>query len=158
MQTPVRSMPGAVFPLLPSRAFLRQPPVGPSAPDDSGGLPAPGTALDDHEHDQLLRCARCGHPVTSEGRRRHVAGSHRHVFANPVGVIFEIGCFSEAPGCAAVGTPSREFSWFSGMAWQVAVCAACGLHLGWRFAGDGPAFFFGLILSRLYRDHGTLDR
>ena len=74
------------------------------------------------------------------------------MFANPYGVVFAIGCFSGAPGCAAVGAPSPDFSWFPGTRWQVAVCAACGLHLGWRYAGGPEGGFYGLILDRLRRD------
>ncbi|EKO38261.1 MAG: hypothetical protein B193_3037 [Solidesulfovibrio magneticus str. Maddingley MBC34] len=87
--------------------------------------------------------------ITAPSWRVAVTGSHRHVFANPHGHVFEIGCFAAAPGCAAVGLLTSDFSWFPGTIWQIAVCVACGLHLGWRYVqGDGGAFF-GLILDRL---------
>jgi hypothetical protein len=78
-----------------------------------------------------------------------VSGSHRHVFANPYGFVFEIGCFSDAPGAAGRGPVATAFSWFAGTAWQAAVCAACGRHLGWRYDRGDSHFFFGLILDRL---------
>ena len=87
--------------------------------------------------------------ITARSWRVAVAGSHRHVFANPHGHVFEIGCFAAAPGCAVVGSATSDFSWFPGMLWQVAVCVACGLHLGWRYARDDDSAFFGLILDRL---------
>jgi hypothetical protein len=96
-----------------------------------------------------LCCAQCLAPVTRDRDRRPVGGAHRHVFANPHGFVFEIGCFSQAPGCAVMGPGTPDFSWFPGTIWQVALCARCGVHLGWRYEGhpDGP--FYGLILSRL---------
>jgi hypothetical protein len=87
--------------------------------------------------------------------RRSVDGAHRHVFANPHGFVFEIGCFAQAPGCTAMGPPTPDFSWFPGSTWQVAVCARCGLHLGWRYEGHPEAGqFHGLILSRLRQSAG----
>ncbi len=87
--------------------------------------------------------------ITALFWRLAVAGSHQHVFANPHGHVFEIGCFTAAPGCAAVGLPTSDFSWFPGMIWQVAVCGACGRHLGWRYVQGDGGVFFGLILDRL---------
>ena len=89
--------------------------------------------------------------TTSSPRRVAVAGAHRHVFANPQGHVFEIGCFAAAPGCAAVGPPSSDFSWFPGTLWQVVICVACGLHLGWCYTQSDGGTFFGLILDRLHQ-------
>ncbi|MEA4855744.1 MAG: cereblon family protein [Solidesulfovibrio sp.] len=96
-----------------------------------------------------LLCAACRAAITEERQRIAVAGSHHHVFANPYGRVFEIGCFAAAPGVAATGAASPAFSWFAGTAWRVAVCAACGEHLGWRYDRTAGGFFFGLILDRL---------
>jgi hypothetical protein len=87
--------------------------------------------------------------ITAPSWRVAVDGSHRHVFANPHGHVFEIGCFAAAPGCAAVGSPTSDFSWFPGTLWQIAVCVACGLHLGWRYIQSDGVTFYGLILDRL---------
>jgi hypothetical protein len=87
--------------------------------------------------------------VTSRDDAVEVAGKHRHTFFNPAGILFEIGCFGAASGCANEGTPTTEFSWFPGYAWRYSFCLACGAHLGWQFvSGDGPTFW-GLVLSRL---------
>jgi len=70
-------------------------------------------------------------------------------FANPHGIVFEIGCFTAVKGCGYVGPPSDEFSWFAGYDWRVAVCFMCLTHLGWFFSSAGKESFHGLILDRL---------
>lgn len=81
-------------------------------------------------------------------------GQHRHVFFNPYGLVFELGCFAKAQGCGVTGLPSDSFSWFSGHAWQVALCGKCLLHMGWLYRpiSTGGRFFFGLILDNLVED------
>jgi len=129
-------------------------PVGPSGTPDT---PAPGSS-DAPEvappEDQTLRCAQCLAPVARERDRCQVAGAHRHVFANPHGHVFEIGCFTRADGCSSLGPATPDFSWFPGTRWQVAVCARCGLHLGWRYTGQADGSFYGLILPRLVSPSG----
>ncbi len=97
--------------------------------------------------DRPLRCHACGHVITTTAARRQVDGNHEHERINPAGYHYRFGCFSQAPGCAGVGQPSDEYSWFAGCAWCLALCGACGGHLGWRFIGADD--FFGLILDRL---------
>jgi hypothetical protein len=87
--------------------------------------------------------------VTDESRCITVAGSHEHVFANPYGMVFRLGCFAAAPGVVGLGVPSSDFTWFAGTVWQIVVCAACGAHLGWRYDWPGGDIFFGLLLDRL---------
>lgn len=94
-------------------------------------------------------CRRCLHIVTFPTERRMIDGAHTHTFANPEGIIFEIGCYHDAQGCGYIGPSSSEFTWFAGYVWRIAICGYCHVHLGWRFtAGDGH-FFHGLITSRL---------
>ncbi len=90
---------------------------------------------------QVWRCAACAADVAADPD----AGSQR--FVNPDGVEFEIARFRDAPGCRAIGEPVSYWTWFPGCAWQPAVCAACGAHLGWRFSGAEE--FFGLIVDHL---------
>ncbi len=97
----------------------------------------------------LILCRECLHPVTRDPERISVDGVHRHTFANPHGIVFEIGCFRHAPGCVYAGPASGEFSWFAGYTWRVALCAACLIHLGWMFRSTGGDHFHGLILERL---------
>jgi len=145
-------MPGPVWGVTPPGVLLRRPdkgqpePPGPAGPHRDA---APRENPAGPETDDRLYCAQCRHPVTSQARRMSVSGSHRHVFANPHGLVFAIGCFSAAPGCRGAGPASPDFSWFPGMLWQIAICAACGLHLGWRYTGKTEGGFFGLILDRL---------
>ncbi len=112
-------------------------------------VPGPRTDEDtDRAGAPWILCQACGHPLTRPNWRVDRHGSHAHTFFNPHGLMFEILCFSKAPGCLGVGEPSTEFTWFSGHAWQIAVCQGCMEHLGWRFAGEA-ASFWGLIRNRL---------
>ncbi|MHC1710890.1 MAG: cereblon family protein [Solidesulfovibrio sp.] len=131
-----------------ARPSVRQP-ASDAQPPGAPGPAVVNARVEAFDEPPLLRCARCQHPVTTENWRITVSGVHRHVFANPSGFVFEIGCFSDAPGCAAVGAPTPDFSWFPGTSWQVAVCTVCGLHLGWRYETTTGGFFYGLILNRL---------
>ncbi|GAB6042876.1 cereblon family protein [Endothiovibrio diazotrophicus] len=97
-----------------------------------------------------LRCTACGHPVTDERLRIQVQGAHRHHCVNPVGLAFQVNCFSEAPGALALGHPQAEYSWFTGHRWRYALCGGCGEHLGWHY--EGIERFFGLIEGSLKRD------
>lgn len=94
-----------------------------------------------------LLCRHCGHAISTEEQRIEIAGAHSHRCMNPHGRVFEIGCFQQAPGCAAVGPASPEHTWFPGCRWQVGLCSNCEVHIGWRFRGEEA--FFGLIHDRL---------
>lgn len=98
--------------------------------------------------EKRLFCAACRHPVTHQDERIPVQGGHEHTFTNPHGIIYHIGCFHDAAGCAPVGEATKEFTWFSGYAWRIVLCAHCRAHLGWRFQSDGD-YFHGLITARL---------
>ena len=129
----------------------------PGGPSGTPETPAPGSRAAPEvasPEEQPLCCAQCLAPVARERDRCQVAGAHRHVFANPHGHVFEIGCFAQAPGCASLGPATPDFSWFPGTSWQVAVCARCGLHLGWRYTGQADGSFYGLILPRLVSPSG----
>jgi hypothetical protein len=135
---------------------LRTRPRSPRGPDDERPADAPGVdpALLEPGTGRALRCVECRHAITSVDARIEKGGSHRNVFCNPHGVVFEVGCFAVAPGCVLVGGVSTEFSWFPGHAWRVAVCGRCHLHLGWRFQNtEGTGAFFGLILPHLVEEH-----
>lgn len=98
----------------------------------------------------VFLCKKCGHPITFEKEIISIAGQHRHVFKNPAGIIYEIGCFAKAAGCMNLGEPTMEFTWFQGYSWRYSVCSQCYTHLGW-FYQLGDSRFFGLILERLTR-------
>jgi hypothetical protein len=99
---------------------------------------------------RTLRCKVCGHVITSENERIAVNQLHQHTCSNPAGYIFTFGCFREAPGCLVAGPASLEHTWFAGYRWQIAVCAACGEHLGWLFRNQDE--FFALITGNLKLD------
>ncbi len=104
------------------------------------------------EEERWLRCAACGARITPERARIDVNGSHEHSFMNPTGLRFVVACFSVAPGCVDEGERSTVWTWFPGRAWQIALCKACGAHLGWSFhaaSGAEAAPFHGLVRERL---------
>jgi hypothetical protein len=98
--------------------------------------------------EKRLFCTACRHPVTHQDERIVVQGGHEHTFTNPHGVVYHIGCFREAAGCAPLGDATTEYTWFKGYAWRIARCAHCRAHLGWLFQAEGE-YFHGLITSRL---------
>lgn len=103
--------------------------------------------------DHLL-CVQCQYKITQENHKITISGKQEFTFFNPLGMVFHIGCFQEASGCASSGSPSMEFSWFPGFAWQIASCCQCSQHLGWLFSRGAGEHFFGLILARLVRGGG----
>jgi hypothetical protein len=125
--------------------LLRQ--VKPEAPGHH-----PSTAPTDEPEERHLGaivCRQCLHVITFSTEHRIINGAHLHTFANPEGIIFEIGCYHDAKGCGYIGPASSEFTWFNGYVWRIAVCGYCLVHLGWRFTGADGHFFHGLITSRL---------
>lgn len=99
--------------------------------------------------DARLLCANCGCVITSPSQRISVDGSHHHTFTNPVGLVFEIGCFRDAPGCRQAGSATGDWTWFDGFIWRIAVCRQCQSHLGWSYQSNDSEGFFGLIVDRL---------
>lgn len=97
---------------------------------------------------EALYCKGCGRAVTAKDQAITVQSSFRHTFFNPAGIVFELGCYRQAPGCNPAGPPSTEFSWFAGYSWRLALCSGCQAHLGWCFE-SALARFWGLILNKL---------
>ncbi len=98
-------------------------------------------------------CRLCGHYITTPNSKIEMSGRHVHVFTNPAGYVFRIGCFSAAPGCVVTGEPTEEYTWFPSYSWSYALCAGCMEHLGWYY-DSGRDSFFGLILDRLREEEG----
>lgn len=94
-----------------------------------------------------LVCKACGQKVARTSWRCEVNGRHRHVFSNPGGYVFEIGCFAKGLGLIMEGDPTDEFTWFPGYRWQIALCSTCAALLGWRYTG--ASHFYGLVLAAL---------
>jgi len=98
---------------------------------------------------EYIFCRQCLKVISSPDERIEVQGAHQHTFANPHGIIFEIGCFRTAEGCNYTGPSTEEFSWFKGFSWRVAICSRCLLQVGWIFSSVDTDSFNGLILNRL---------
>jgi hypothetical protein len=96
----------------------------------------------------MLGCAFCRRPITTTAAAIEVSGSHAHSFANPDGIAFRIGCFSDAHGLAKLDPSSTYWTWFPGYSWQVELCAHCREQLGWLYRSSEHAFH-GLILDNL---------
>jgi hypothetical protein len=124
------------------RRLQRPPPPG------EDGQTEPDRAVDSDER-QSVRCRACGHEVTTREDGLEVDGRHRHTFFNPAGVLYEIACYGDAPGCDDLGTPTDQFSWFPSFSWRYSLCGACRSHLGWQFLGADGESFWGLIVDRL---------
>ncbi|BBD09676.1 cereblon family protein [Desulfovibrio ferrophilus] len=104
-----------------------------------------------------LLCRGCRTMITTDDTRINVSGKHRHVFANPAGYLYELGCFSQAPGCSHEGAPSWEFTWFPGHSWQIQVCRSCNALMGWSFRPPSGNGFSGLILAHLIEEDNNSD-
>jgi hypothetical protein len=101
------------------------------------------------EEEEYILCRQCHQAITRPVDRIVIQGSHRHTFANPHGIVFDIGCFRNVKGCGYAGAASDEFTWFAGFSWRVCYCAMCLTHLGWIFSSTGGNIFHGLILDKL---------
>ena len=97
---------------------------------------------------ESIICKNCGNEITTVEYSIAVSGQHAHIFTNPLGITFHIGCFSRAWGCFVYGIPTDEATWFPGFTWCIAVCANCFTHLGWHYQ-SGRESFYGLIMANL---------
>ena len=71
-------------------------------------------------------CRTCSRPVARTRDRIAVDGRYRHNLFNPAGILFEVECFTAAPGCRFKGEFTEAFTWFPGYAWRFALYAGCG--------------------------------
>ncbi|MGZ6292960.1 MAG: cereblon family protein, partial [Syntrophales bacterium] len=95
------------------------------------------------EKKESIICKNCRNEITTVDYGIAVNGQHAHIFKNPLGISFHIGCLSRAGGCFIYGIPTYEATWFTGFAWCIAVCANCFTHLGWHYQ-SGRENFYGL--------------
>ena len=72
---------------------LRPTPPG-KTPDQPGGLPEGDPGPEVLEDGPVIRCRQCLQEITRSSEKIAVDGAHRHTFANPLGLVFEIGCFA----------------------------------------------------------------
>lgn len=109
----------------------------------------PGVEAVGPESGSRIACRFCRNHITDAGAKIEMNGRHAHVFANPAGVLFEIVCFSMAPGCSNQGKMTAEFSWFPAYEWRFSLCSQCRAHLGWYFQSKNGNGFYGLIQGHL---------
>ncbi|WP_285907089.1 cereblon family protein [Pseudodesulfovibrio pelocollis] len=154
MQTPEHLITPCRHGRIPS-VLLKDAPGG--TDQDDVALAAPDKGPDTTAHSDparpVLVCRACRIVITARELAVAMGGAHRHVFFNPHGHVFEVGCFASARNILPTGPRTAEFSWFPGYAWQAVACAGCAAMLGWRFTGHGHAFF-GLILPALVEADG----
>ncbi len=94
------------------------------------------------EEEEALRCRRCGVDFASPS---DVFPGSRSLHVNPGGWLHEIVTVVAARNLAVLGQPTVQDTWFPGYAWDIASCAGCGAHIGWRFEGArSPPSFWGL--------------
>lgn len=127
-----------MYKILPDSGFIRDPET---IKEPSAGSP-----------EQAILCSSCRIRITWKEASISVNNSHRHVFVNPSGLVFEVVCFSRAVGLTVLGPVTSEFTWFPGYSWQTALCSKCQTQLGWIYYGSEPSVFFGLIQDRLIED------
>lgn len=109
---------------------------------------------EEHGHGRSkLVCKTCRSVITRPDLGMEIGGKHHHVFFNPHGYVFELGCFASAKNVIPTGPKTDEFTWFPGFAWQVVACAGCQAQLGWRYTGNAGGFY-GLILASLVEEQG----
>ena len=96
-----------------------------------------------------LVCSYCRTHITWKEAATRINGSHKHVFVNPAGLVFEVGCFSRAVNLSGLGPVTSEFTWFPGYSWQTVLCSNCHSQMGWIYHSHDGSVFFGLILDRL---------
>jgi len=107
--------------------------------------------------EEAILCRQCHQVLTNPSERTSIQGSHQHTFANPHGVVFQIGCFRSVRNCGYVGPATSEWSWFRGYSWRILVCSMCLTHLGWLYASNGNESFSGLILDRIIESKEVSD-
>ena len=94
--------------------------------DSTSGRPGRPIGKEDEKEEsrpsEAIYCRTCGGVVTDKEQKVAVHGSHTHTFFNPAGIVFELGCFSAAPGCHSAGVASSEFTWFAGYVWRFSLC------------------------------------
>lgn len=90
-----------------------------------------------NKQETRLRCKHCGANIS---RIRHVfsvSGSEgiSGTYVNEHGVVHHTVTLREVDrhSVVCIGPPETKDSWFPGYSWQIAYCAICSDHIGWKF-------------------------
>ncbi len=124
-----------------------------SGPSQDEGKPDLSFDADTGHGGRVLVCKVCRSIITRRNLGMEIDGKHLHVFFNPHGYVFELGCFASAKNIIPTGPKTDEFTWFPNYAWQVVACSGCQEQLGWRYTGDKGGFY-GLIVKALIEEEG----
>jgi hypothetical protein len=127
--------------------FVLRPKTGPQFQSDAESKT--DDAPSSEETTLWIVCRQCRKRLTKASHGLSIDGSHKHTFANPSGIVFEIACYYPVSGITLVGMQSTEFAWFSGYRWQIGICSGCRTHLGWLFSGSQAQLFYALIVDRI---------
>lgn len=103
-------------------------------------------------------CIACGNLITRSSYQVQVNGGCHHRLTNPVGVTFDVACFSEAPGCSNRENPTSDHSWFPGYQWCFSMCCKCGIHLGWHYQRSDGSSFYGLNSRHLLERDSSSEK
>jgi len=125
--------------------------------DKAKGSPEEKPLKTESDSEEAILCRQCHQVLTKPSERISIQGTHRHTFANPHGIVFQIGCFRSVQGCGYVGPATSEWSWFKGYSWRILVCRMCLTHLGWLYTSAGNESFGGLILDRIIESKEVPD-
>ncbi len=132
------------------RPIALRPKTGPQRQSDAESEPDNAPAPEDAS--SWIVCRQCRQRLTRSSHGRSIDVSHKHTFANPSGIVFEIACYYPVSGITLVGARSTEFSWFAGHSWQIGICSGCRTHLGWLFSGRDAQLFYALITDRIMEE------
>lgn len=127
--------------------LCRRPPG--ASGSDAQPVPAPPD-LEDAPARKRYCCRACGVRVARGEDLVPVDGTTRHERVNPTGWPCRFLTFRAAENTRDVTLPTDDFSWFEGHAWIVLACAACDVHLGWRW--EGATVFVGLLLHAIVEE------
>ncbi len=131
------------------KIYCLREPADPSDPEIDIAIIEEEAEEPEPEEEEYIICRQCRQAITRPHDRIAMQGSHQHTFANPHGIVFDIGCFKNVIGCGYAGAASDEFTWFAGYKWRICYCVMCLTHLGWIFSSTGGDVFHGLILEKL---------
>ena len=138
-----------MYPAEPSCVMLFRVPADKGEPEGDIDVVEKEAPEPSPEEEEYIICRQCRQAITRPQERISIQGSHRHTFANPHGIVFEIGCFKDTSGCGYAGAATDEFSWFAGYSWRICFCSMCLTHLGWLFSASSGDIFHALILDRI---------